>query len=185
MAELLARHRFRLVGYFARKARGIRQHESPEDLAQGVHLHAIAHQEQFDYQGERQFVGWMLQIARQYLQRRIEHWGAAKRDAGPMMRITFGVDTSSHNGLVRMPADEGPGPITHASQREELDLASRAIDGLPPRDRELVRMISRDVPTADMAQRLGISPEAAQKAKRRAIERFRKIYTILERQHPG
>lgn len=181
LSQLLTVHRARLVGYFERKGRSIRHHESPEDLAQGVALHALANEGYFAYQGERQFIAWMLKVARQHLSRRIEHWGAAKRDAGPMMRITFGVET--HGGAVHMPAAEGPGPATHAGNLEELAIAARAIDGLPPRDREIVRMMTRDVPSNEIAQTLGISAEAASKARRRAIERFRKIYTILERQH--
>lgn len=143
-----------------------------------MHLHAIANQERFQYQGDREFVGWMLQVARQYLARRVHHWKALKRDAGPIMRITFGVDTK---GGSRDPAARGPGPITHASQTEEIELAARAIDGLPPRDREIMRMMARELSVREIAERLAISEAAAQKARLRATERFRKIYTILER----
>ena len=52
LSRLLTRHRARLVGYFERKGWAIRQHESPEDLAQGVHLHALANQHHFTYEGE-------------------------------------------------------------------------------------------------------------------------------------
>ena len=179
LTTLLTRHRPRLVRYFESKGGAIRQHESPEDLAQGVHLHALANRDRFEYQGEEAFVGWMLQVARQYLARRVHHWKALKRDAGPMMRITFGADSQSGR---RSPVAEGPGPITHASQSEQIELAARAIDGLPPRDREIVRMMSRDLSVREIAQRLSISESAAQKARLRAAERFRKIYTILERQ---
>ncbi|MHC4449627.1 MAG: sigma-70 family RNA polymerase sigma factor [Planctomycetota bacterium] len=184
LSQLLTRHRSRLVGYFERNGRSIRQHESPEDLAQGVALHALANEGYFHYQGERQFIAWMLKVARQHLSRRLVHWGAAKRDAGPMMRLTFGIETQGggSRGAVRMPAAEGPGPATHASNLEELAIAARAVDGLPPRDREIVRMMTRDVSSSEIAENLGISPEAATKARQRAIERFRKIYTILERQ---
>ena len=129
LSQLLTLHRSRLVGYFERKGRSIRQHESPEDLAQGVALHALANEGYFHYQGERQFVAWMLKVARQHLARRLEHWGAAKRDAGPMMRITFGVEThdGGSRGAVRMPAAEGPGPATHAGNLEELAIAARAM----------------------------------------------------------
>ena len=98
------------------------------------------------------------------------------------MRITFGVDT--HNGAPA-PAADGPGPITHASQSEQIELAARAIDGLPPRDQEIVRMMSRDLSVREIAERLSVSEAAAQKARLRAAERFRKIYTIIERQGDG
>jgi len=178
LTTLLTRHRGQLIHYFERKGGAIRQHESPEDLAQGVHLHAIANRDRFEYQGESAFIGWMLQVARQYLARRVHHWAALKRDAGPIMRITFGGDSGS--GTLD-PAADGPGPITHASQTEQIALAARAIDGLPPRDQEIVRMMSRDLSVREIAERLSVSEAAAQKARLRAAERFRKIYTILER----
>jgi RNA polymerase sigma factor (sigma-70 family) len=179
LSELLTRYRGRLVRYFERKGRALRRHESAEDLAQGVHLHALANRRHFRYQGERPFVSWMLKVARQYLARRIEHWSAAKRDAGPMMRITFG--TATRDGSVTVPAADEPGPSTHASRNEQIAIAARAIDGLPPRDREIVRMMTREASSSEIAARLDISPEAAKKARQRAMERFRKIYTILER----
>jgi len=182
LSELLTRHRARLVRYFERKGASLRHHESAEDLAQGVHLHALANRRHFRYEGDRQFVGWMLKVARQYLGRRVEHWSAAKRDAGPMLRITFGAVT--RDGTVAIPATDEPGPATHASRNEQLALAARAIDGLPPRDRLIVRMMTREAPSAEIAAELGISAEAAKKARQRAMERFRKIYTILERQGP-
>jgi len=178
LTTLLTRHRTQLIQYFEKKGGAIRQHESPEDLAQGVHLHAIANQDRFEYRSEPEFIGWMLQVARQYLARRVHHWGALKRDAGPLLRITFGGGT--RNGA-RGPQDPGPGPATHASQTEEVALAARAIDGLPPRDQAIMRMMARDLSVREIAERLSTSEAAAQKARLRAVERFRKIYTILER----
>jgi len=49
------------------------------------------------------------------------------------------------------------------------------------RDRELVRLMARDFSVREIATRLGVSEAAAQRARHRAVERFRKIYTILER----
>lgn len=174
LATLLDRHRPRLVRWFERKGRGLARFESPEDLAQGVHLHAIHHEDRFTYQGEEAFVGWLLKLAGQHLARRIEHWTALKRDAGPMLRISFdrGID----------PTARQTGPVTRAEKNEQLDVAALAMEGLPPRDRELVRLLIRDVPIDEIARGLGISKAAAQRARLRAIERFRKIYRILERQ---
>lgn len=182
LTTLLTRHRPRLVRYFARKGRVISRHEAPEDLAQGVHLHAIANQGRFSYRGDKQFVAWMLKVARQHLARRIQHWTTLKRDAGPMMRITLaGTRGHASPGTVLDPQDGGPGPVTHASHTEQLALAARAIDGLPPRDREIVRLVAREMTIREISDRIGISPSATQKARLRAMERFRKIYTILER----
>ena len=174
LATLLDRHRATLVRYFERKGTGLARFESAEDLAQGVHLHAIDHRARFTYQGDEAFVGWLLALARQHLSRRIEHWTALKRDAGPMLRISFGAGVD--------PVAQQTGPVTRAERSEQLDLAALAMEGLPPRDRELVRLMTRDVPIAATAERLGMSEAAAQRARLRAVERFRKIYRILERQ---
>ena len=180
---LLVRHRPRLVRYFTRRGKTLKRHESPEDLSQGVHLHALAHGDAFTFQGDDAFVGWLLLLARQHLARRIEYWQALKRDGGKMYRITFGAATptgAATRGV--QPAAAGPGPITAAARSEQLDVAARALDGLPDRDRELVRLLARDLSVREIAARLEISETAAQRARLRAVERFRKIYTILERQ---
>jgi RNA polymerase sigma factor (sigma-70 family) len=181
-AALLVRHRPRLVRWFARRGRGLARHESPEDLAQGVHLHALNHRERFAYRGEPAALGWLLQLARQHLARRIEHWNAMKRDGGHMLRITMGgVSTTGRSTRGVQPAADGPGPATAAARSEQLLLAARAMDGLPQRDRELVRLMTRDLPVREIAERLGITEAAAQRARLRAMDRFRKIYAILER----
>ena len=47
---------------------------------------------------------------------------------------------------------------------------------------ELVRLLARDYSVREVAEELKLSEAAAQRARLRAVERFRKIYTILERQ---
>jgi RNA polymerase sigma factor (sigma-70 family) len=182
-APLLVSHRPRLVRYFERRGGALLRQESADDLAQGVHLYALRHRDGFAYQGDRAFVGWLLRLARQHMARRIEYWAALKRDGGRMFRITFGAATSPGAGTHGVqPAAAAPGPITAAARAEQLDLAARALDGLPERDCELVRLMARDLSVKEIAQRLEVSEAAAQRARLRAIERFRKIYTILERQ---
>ena len=180
-AALLVRHRPRLVRWFARRGRGLARHESAEDLAQGVHLHALNHRERFEYRGEPAALAWLLQLARQHLARRIEHWKAMKRDGGHMLRITMGGRSTGAATRGVQPAADGPGPVTAAARSEQLLLAARAMDGLPERDRELVRLMTRDLPVREIAKRLDLTEAAAQRARLRAMDRFRKIYEILER----
>jgi RNA polymerase sigma factor (sigma-70 family) len=176
--ELLTVHRETLVRYFRKHGAYLRRYEASEDLAQGVHLHAVRHQDRFDYQGEPQFVSWLLHLARQHLADRIAHWKALKRDAGPMMRISF-------SGTGVEPAGSLTGPITYASRKEQLRLATLAMDGLPPRDREIVALMTDGAGVGTVAERLGVSNAAAQRARLRAMDRFRKIYAIVERKHFG
>lgn len=182
-AALLVDHRPRLVRYFERRGGALLRKESPDDLAQGVHLYALTRRDGFTYQGDRAFVAWLLRLARQHLARRIEYWTALKRDGGRMVRITFGAATPAAGATHGVqPAAGGPGPITAAERAEQLDVAARALDGLPERDRRLVRLMARDLTVKEIAGELDISEAAAQRARLRAVERFRKIYTILERQ---
>ncbi len=174
---MLVRHRARLVRYFARRAQALAPQESPEDLAQGVHLYALQHGNEFEYQGEPAAVGWLLRLARQHHARRIEHWQAMKRDGGRMLRITQAARTGG-----AQPAAQGPGPLTVAEQSEQLSLAARAMDGLPERDRTLVRLMTRDLSVREIAEQLGMTEAAAQRARLRAMDRFRKIFVILQRQ---
>lgn len=178
LEELLTRHRETLVRYFRKHGAYLRRYEASEDLVQGVHLHAVRHRDKFDYRGEPQFVAWLLRLARQHLADRIAHWKALKRDAGPMMRLSF-----SGTGLE--PAGSRTGPITYASRKEQLRLATLAMDGLPPRDREIVSLMTDGAGVATVAERLGVSGAAAQRARLRAMDRFRKIYAIVERKHLG
>jgi RNA polymerase sigma factor (sigma-70 family) len=171
------------VAWFARKGVGLSRHESPEDLAQGVHMHALEHAGSFEYRGERSFVAWMLSVARQHLAHRIGYWSALKRDAGPLLRITFGAGASTGGGPSGVePAYGGAGPSTRAGMREQVETAARAMDGLPPRDRELVILTARGCSIREIAGITSLGEAAAQRARHRALDRFRKIYEILERQ---
>jgi len=171
LPELLERHRDLLVRHLARRGGGLLRFETPEDLAQSVHLHAINVADRFAYRGEGAFVRWLLRLAKQHIADRIEYWTALKRDAGPMLRITFGAE----------PAGRVTGPVTRASRNEMLEVAATALDGLPPRDREIVRWMSAGASIDDLARQLGIGRAAAQRARLRAVERFKKIFTIVAR----
>jgi DNA-directed RNA polymerase specialized sigma24 family protein len=85
------------------------------------------------------------------------------------------------------PLASATGPITYASRKEQLHLATLAMDGLPPRDRELVRLMTASEDIEEIAARLDLSRTAAQRARLRAMERFQKIVAIMERQRraPG
>ena len=178
LSELLGRHRRLLVRHFEKRGASLRRFESAEDLAQGVHLHAVRVEDRFEYQGEGPFVRWLLRLAKQHMADRVEYWTALKRDAGPMLRITYGASTTS--GGVQ-PATPDSGPVTRASRHELLDVAARALDGLPPRDRAIVTLLSGGASIADIAAQLEVTQSAAQRARLRAIERFKKIYTIVSR----
>jgi RNA polymerase sigma factor (sigma-70 family) len=177
LEDLLARHRDRLVRWLELHAKGLRRFESSEDLAQGVHLHVLTVAERLEWRGEDAFVGWLLAVARRFVADRAAHWHALKRDAGPTLRITF-AGSGSEGGAVPDPGLSRTGPSTWASRREELLRATRVLAAMPPRDAELVRLQARGLSIEDLAQRLSMTPAAAQRARLRAMERFKKLYAL-------
>ena len=83
----------------------------------------------------------------------------------------------------RQPDPPSPctGPVSFAVREEEVDIALQAIAVLKDRDQKLVEWMSEGLTTGEIAERLEISPNAAERARQRAIERFRKAYELLLR----
>lgn len=176
LSDLLVKHREALVRFLQKEASGLKRYEDAEDIAQGVHMHALKVADRFEYQGEKPFFGWLFAVARRYIADRNAYWKALKRDAGPMIRVTFG-GAGSEAGMLAPPA-RLTGPQTFAQRREHLSVAAKAIAALPERDRSIAGMITRELSIDDIAKELGISYEAAQRARLRTIERFGKLYTL-------
>lgn len=158
----------------SREAGAVLRYEECDDLVQGIcetALHAAA---ELDVRGDEAFRAWLWTVARRYLAARKRYWGARKRDGGRVLRLGA---THGAPPLV----DTATGPITFADRREHLILAARAIALLLPRDRDLVRWSSEDVDVDTIARRLGISRDAAVRARSRALERLRKTFLVVSR----
>lgn len=181
LADLLTEHRAQLLQWLERNASGLLRLETAEDLAQGVHLRALERAHHFHYQGSAEFLGWLLAVAKQHVADRHQHWQAAKRAAGALLRITSGGGTATGAGRGVAPAAASRGPATRAEEGEELKRALAALELLPPRDRELVRGFSEGVDVDVQARSLGIGNEAAQKARARAVVRFQRAFALLQR----
>lgn len=181
MEDLLMRHRDVLVRYLHRKGSGLLRFESAEDLAQAVHIKAIQAEHRFDYRGDDAFIGWICTLGRQHIADRNAYWKAQKRNAGPMLRITYGSATTGSGAKGVSPAAAQQGPTTFAGVREQVEVAARAIATLPPRDAQIVELIRAGADVEDVARELGVSYAAAQRARLRSIERFRKAFELLTR----
>jgi RNA polymerase sigma factor (sigma-70 family) len=72
-------------------------------------------------------------------------------------------------------ASQKPGPATEVGHREEWERLSLAMLRLPPRDREILQFHLRGEGHAEVADALGLSPEAARKALQRAIAKARSL----------
>lgn len=180
LGELLDRHRGRVAGLVRGEARGLLRWETEDDLVQGIVLRALERGGSFRWRDEPSFLAWIRRIGETYLVDRRAHWGALKRGCGRVLRLaTAGVSGDGHDP--REPAADATGPSTFAARREMIALATRALDLLLPRDRDLVRWSSEGVPLEEQAKRLAIPYETAGKARQRAIERFRKTFALVGR----
>ena len=183
LTDLLERQRADLVRYVARAGRGLMRYESAEDLAQGTILRALNGAAHFEYRGDSAFAGWIRTLGRQHIAERARYWRARKRNAGPVLRVTL-TDRSEPGSGVNPPGFD-VGPVTFADRRAQMEVATRALDLLPARDRELLESIARGHSIKETAERLGISGGATQRAHLRAQARFRQTYELIMRQHRG
>ncbi|HLO39737.1 MAG TPA: sigma-70 family RNA polymerase sigma factor [Phycisphaerales bacterium] len=152
--------------------------ESVDDLVQGISQEAIRSSKGFTYGGPSAFASWLTLIGRRYLSARRDYWLAHKRNPGNVLRLTVSGSGTRPRPRAEL-ADTATGPATFAFRREQLILATRAMAMLLPRDREIITMMSEGLQGAQIAERLGVSLDAAEKARTRAVERLRKAFELL------
>ncbi|HKE00329.1 MAG TPA: sigma-70 family RNA polymerase sigma factor [Planctomycetota bacterium] len=182
LSTLLERHRDALRAIVTRRGSGLLRFESADDLVQGVQIRALEGRAHFAYRGERAFTGWLARIAAQHIAHRHKHWRALRRGAGRVVRLGASESLRIEGGAgAPEPAVSATGPPTAAFRREQVEVATQALAMLFPRDRDLVAWISEDVSVEEIGRRLGLSPEAAKKARLRALERFRKTFELVTR----
>jgi RNA polymerase sigma factor (sigma-70 family) len=178
LPDLLLAHRTDLTAFVARNAGRLLRWESADDLVQGVHLRAIERGASFRWRGREPFLAWLHTVARSHLADRHAYWAALRRRPSRLVRLGTTAGGDAAGAAV---AATSAGPSTHASRREQLEIALRALALLLPRDRDLVRWTCDDVPFDEQAARLGVTRDAADRARRRAVERFRKAYELASR----
>jgi RNA polymerase sigma factor (sigma-70 family) len=179
LPDLLVAHRDMLVAYVTRHAGRILRHESAEDLVQAVHLRVLERRAAFEWRGEESFLAWLRAATRNHLVDRYAYWTALRRRPARLVRLLSAGDSTSGTSGAAEPPSTQTGPSTFASRREQIDVAVKALALLPDRDRDLVRWACEDVPSDEQARRLGISVEAAERARRRALERLRKTHAVI------
>lgn len=180
LRELLVKHREAMVRIAGQIGGGLLRYETAEDLVQGVQLHALHVADHFTDQGDAAFIAWIRQLIRQHIARRHQYWSSQKRDAGAMLRISVSGGSSGHSSGID-PSASRTGPATFADRREQFRLAMQALEVLSARDRAIVRLVREGRSTAEIAEALALGLAAAEKARSRAMERFRKTYALLNR----
>jgi len=180
LARLVEEHHDVLLRYVRRHAgRVLLRFEAVEDLVSGIQVQALAAADSFERRSDEEFRAWLFTLARRALGRRREHWFALKRSGGRLVRLTLTGDDGASTWLPL--AARETGPATLADRRDLLVLATKALHLLADRDRELIEAAVAGVGRQELAARLGMTPEAAERARLRAYERLRKTYRLLER----
>ncbi len=180
LTSLLARYRPELVAFAQREAGvALLRFESADDLVQTVHHEALRSADRFEWQGEKQFLGWVFTIARRCFSGRRAHWFALKRNCGRVLRLTWSGPGAEQSRYRFDPEDTGTGASTFANRRELLVKATLAMNALLPRDRDIVRWTTEGLSIDEQASRLQISREAAARAQNRALERLRRAYSLV------
>lgn len=167
-----------LRGYVARRAASLLDYEDLDDLVHAVLARAIDRAPLATFPTDEELRAWLFTVASRMLDDRRDHWRTVKRGAARVARLTR---TERPTSGVPLPASAEPGPATHAERRELLVLCARALEALPPRDRDLVRWRAEGLGLEEQARRLGVGYEAAQRAGLRAFERFRKVVALAAR----
>jgi RNA polymerase sigma factor (sigma-70 family) len=179
LARLLEDHRAALLSYVRRHAGALLRREAAEDLAQLVCVKVLEHGSTFRYEGDEAFRGWLYALARSCLGDRRDHWKAHRRRPDRLLHLTS-ADTP-RPGAAGEPPAKRTGPGTAASRKEQIALAAKALSLLLPRDAQLVRWTAEDLPLAEQAEKLGISYDAVERARLRALERYRQAFALLVR----
>lgn len=183
--ELLVAKRPALRALVAREAGGLLRYQTADDLVQTIHVRALEKRAQFTDQGDDAFVGWLFTVARRVLADRRAHWSALKRRSGRLLRYTASVTRTADPRAVAEPQADQSGPSTFAARREQIVLATKALDLLLERDQKLVRWSAEGVDLDEQARLLGLTYTAVSQAKKRALDRFRKAFTLVTGETPG
>lgn len=181
LSALLEEHRPQLERFVERHAGTSLKHEAVEDLVQGIHLKAISRAGNFEYRSRPEFEAWVFRVGRAHLADRREHWNAAKRRPERLLRLTRADSDSTDPSSAREPAGEERGPATRADHAEQLALAQEALTLLLPRDADLIRGEADGLSIQEQADQQGMSYAAMQRARLRALERYRKAFLLLAR----
>jgi RNA polymerase sigma-70 factor, ECF subfamily len=176
--DLLARHQARLRQMVVvRMDRRLAARLDASDIAQDAL--AEAHRTMDDYLQRRPlpFYPWLRQLAwERLIQLHRQHVGAAKRSLLLERGMDLGLPDQSAMLLANRLIGSGTSPSRNAIREETHDRVRAALDGLTPRDREvLVLRFLEQLSTAETAAVLEIGEGAVKSRLMRAVVRFRDL----------
>ena len=120
---------------------------------------------------EARFLGWIFQIARN-----VRLSALTRRGLNPFSGETLEIDAVGSAA-----ADQSPSPLTRTTSHEELRRALEAIDGLPSRQRQCLRLrVLREMSYQDIGDVLQLSSRTVRNHLREARIRLRKELSTPE-----
>ncbi len=144
----------------------VRDEEAARDLTQETFLRSFRALPGF--RGEAAFGTWLRSIAANLAKSHLRREGV--------------------HGFVLLPPDlaaDAPGPGEALAAERERAALRRALESLPPRQREVVQLrIYRELSYAEIARRLGSSENAAKVNFHHAVKRLRRLLTARVAEFP-
>lgn len=172
LGELLQRFRDELLQQAeAELPADLRQKVSPSDVVQISLAEGANAFHQFDGENGAPFKAWLIQILRRNILDAVRHYRLAeKRDVRREQPLD---GDKPRNGTLEHFTAPGPSPLSGLLLDEKRACVLAAIQNLPENDRTIILMRNVEVLSFDeIAQKLGISAEAARKRWQRAIQRL-------------
>jgi RNA polymerase sigma-70 factor (ECF subfamily) len=157
---LVERHRGRLERLVrSRLGPGLRGATEAEDVVQETLAGALESIRSFAWRGEGSFLEWLGGIAEHAIQ-------MAARSLRRRPTVTLGID----------PPASGVSPSRAWRRAERLERLERGLAALPPAEREVLRLSRFErLKHAEIAARLGKTPEAVRQIAVRALRRLRTL----------
>ncbi len=154
----------------------VRVKESESDLAQSICREVLESIEDFEYQGEAAFKGWLCTMALRKLAQRQRYFNAEKRCAAREVEASLSAVEEAQ--LLKHYRNVCT-PSRNAVAREELERVELAFAALPEHYREIItlaRMIG--LPHNEIAKQIGRSEVASQRLLARALVRLSDLLQV-------
>lgn len=175
---LLVRHQSRLLQMIAvRMDRRLASRIDPSDVVQDALAEAQRTMDDYLKHQPLPFYPWLRRLAwERLLQLHRRHVGAEKRSLLRERGVDLGLPDRSAMLLANRLIASGTSPSRHVIREETRDRVRAALDGLTPRDREvLVLRFLEQLSTAETAAVLEIGEGAVKSRLMRAVVRFRDL----------
>ncbi len=173
-SRLFARYRRRLsVLIHYKLGPELRRYAEVDDVLQEVFLRAFQQIDGFEYRNPGSFMAWLLRIADHVVADLARYQGRQKRGPGRLERLR---SLGSPQGAD--PADSRT-PSRILAQREHVEALLRTLDALPADYREVI-LLARfaQVPTQEIARRMGRSREAVAVLLHRALLKLKQMESL-------